>query len=65
MLVFSGRKAVAASFARGFGIGLNMCRKLVEKYGGSIWVEDRVRGDHTKGACFVVTLPTMPPKQKT
>jgi len=63
--IFSGRKAVAASFARGFGIGLNMCRKLVEKYGGSIWVEDRVRGDHTKGACFVVTLPTMPPKQKT
>lgn len=62
--IFSGRKAVAASFARGFGIGLNMCRKLVEKYGGSIWVEDRVRGDHTKGACFVVTLPTMPPKQK-
>lgn len=62
--IFSGRKAVAASFARGFGIGLNMCRKLVEKYGGSVWVEDRVRGDHTRGACFVITLPTMPPKQK-
>ena len=63
-LVFEGRKASAASFARGFGIGLNMCKRLVEKYGGSIWVEDRVRGDYTKGACFVVTLPTMPPKQK-
>lgn len=62
--IFSGRKAVAASFARGFGIGLNMCRKLVEKYGGSVWVEDRVRGDHTRGACFVITLPTMPPKKK-
>lgn len=55
--VFEKPKAAAASFARGFGIGLSTCKKLIEKYGGSIWVEDRVEGDHAKGACFVVTLP--------
>lgn len=55
--VFDKPKATAASFARGFGIGLSTCKKLVEKYGGNIWVEDRVKGDHRKGACFVVTLP--------
>ena len=55
--VFDKPKATAASFARGFGIGLSTCKKLVEKYGGNIWVEDRVEGDHKKGACFVVTLP--------
>jgi signal transduction histidine kinase len=55
--VFDKPKAAAASFARGFGIGLSTCKKLVEKYGGNIWVEDRVEGDYKKGACFVVTLP--------
>ena len=57
--VFDKPKAAAASFARGFGIGLSTCKKLVEKYGGNIWVEDRVKGDNKKGACFVVTLPLM------
>ena len=61
--VFDKPKAAAASFARGFGIGLSTCKKLVEKYGGNIWVEDRVEGDHTKGACFVVTLPLI--REKT
>ena len=40
-----------------FDIRVNMCRRLVERYGGSIWVEDRVEGEPSKGACFVVTLP--------
>jgi signal transduction histidine kinase len=29
----------------------------VDKYHGRIWVEDRVKGDHTKGAKFIVELP--------
>jgi PAS domain S-box-containing protein len=43
--------------ARGMGLGLYLVRTLVESYNGKVWVEDRVKGDHTKGARFVVLLP--------
>jgi len=41
------------------GLGLCMVRMLVDSYGGRVWVEDRVKGDHTKGARFVVLLPAV------
>jgi signal transduction histidine kinase len=44
--------------AHGTGLGLYLVKTIVEGYGGKVWVEDRVPGDHTKGARFVVTLPT-------
>jgi signal transduction histidine kinase len=43
--------------AHGKGLGLYLVRTLVEGYGGKVWVEDRVPGDHTKGARFMVMLP--------
>jgi two-component system, sensor histidine kinase len=43
--------------AHGKGLGLYIVRSLVDKLGGSVRVEDRVPGDHAKGAKFVVTLP--------
>jgi PAS domain S-box-containing protein len=43
--------------AHGKGLGLHIARTLVEDYGGKIWVEDRVSGDYSKGARFVVVLP--------
>jgi PAS domain S-box-containing protein len=43
--------------AKGRGIGLYIVKLLVEEYGGRVWVEDRVPGDHSKGARFVVMLP--------
>ncbi len=43
--------------AKGMGLGLYLVKSLVDSYGGRVWVEDRVKGDHSKGARFVVMLP--------
>ncbi|BAI60106.1 putative histidine kinase [Methanocella paludicola SANAE] len=43
--------------AKGMGLGLYIVKTLVGNYGGIIRVEDRVRGDHAKGARFVILLP--------
>lgn len=41
---------------RGMGIGLSLVKKIVDKYGGSIWMEDRVKGDYAKGSKFIIML---------
>ncbi len=46
---------------QGMGLGLYLVKSLVESYYGQVWVEDRVHGDHTKGARFVVLLPAVEP----
>jgi PAS domain S-box-containing protein len=40
----------------GTGLGLSIVVKAVERSNGRTWVEDRVEGDHTQGAIFVVEL---------
>ena len=42
----------------GKGLGLYIVRMLVTRYGGSIWVEDRVPGATDAGAAFRLTLKT-------
>ena len=41
---------------RGMGMGLSLVKKIVDKYGCKIWVEDRIEGDYTKGSNFIVLL---------
>ncbi|WP_424356705.1 ATP-binding protein [Methanocella sp. MCL-LM] len=43
----------------GKGLGLFLIKTLVEDFHGKVWIEDRVPGDHTKGARFVVMLPAI------
>jgi signal transduction histidine kinase len=47
--------------ASGKGLGLYLVKRLVEDAGGMVWVEDRVPGDHSQGAKFVVMLPSVAP----
>jgi len=38
------------------GLGLSLVKTLVESYDGKIWVEDHVKGDHTKGSKFILLI---------
>jgi two-component system sensor histidine kinase KdpD len=45
----------------GVGLGLAICRAIVEAHGGTIWAENRKDGEH--GARFSFTLPCGTPPQ--
>lgn len=45
--------------AGGKGLGLYLVISLVDDFHGNVHVEDRVQGDYTKGARFVVMLPAV------
>jgi len=47
----------AGESAQGTGLGLTIAKYIVESYGGSVWVEDRVRGDRAMGSNFILLLP--------
>jgi signal transduction histidine kinase len=44
---------------KGSGMGLHIVKTLAGRYGGRVWVEDRVHGDSSKGAVFKVELPAV------
>jgi two-component system sensor histidine kinase KdpD len=52
-------RAGASAESRGAGLGLTICRGIVEAHGGRIWAENRA-GDGTEpgGALLRFTLPT-------
>jgi signal transduction histidine kinase len=41
----------------GKGLGLYITKMLISRYGGRIWVDDRVPGHPERGAAFRFTLP--------
>lgn len=49
---FSGEKST--------GLGLSICKRIVETHGGRIWEENRSEG----GACFSFTLPLTSPENQ-
>ncbi len=42
---------------KGLGLGLSLVYKIVHSFDGKIWVEDRVRGDYSKGSKFFILIP--------
>jgi two-component sensor histidine kinase len=38
-------------------MGLYLIKKIANKFGGRVWIEDRVPGNYSKGARIVITLP--------
>ena len=41
----------------GMGLGLSLVKKIIEKYNGLIWVDDKIKGDFTKGSNFIIIIP--------
>jgi len=42
--------------SKGMGVGLSLVKKIIESYGGEIWVENRVKDDYTKGSNFILLI---------
>ncbi|TFG16743.1 MAG: hypothetical protein EU533_08770, partial [Promethearchaeota archaeon] len=43
---------------KGLGFGLSLVRTVIKKLNGKIWVEDRIKGNHSDGSNFTILLPS-------
>jgi len=41
----------------GKGLGLSLVKRIIENYSGEIRIEDKVKGDYTKGSNFILLIP--------
>jgi signal transduction histidine kinase len=55
------RFATGMTGIKGFGLGLSIVSSVVDKVGGRIWVEDRIKGDYSRGTVFRIALPKANP----
>ncbi len=53
--IFLGYKEVR-SLCR-IGLGLSLVKKIIESYGGQIWIQDNIEGDYTQGSNFIILIP--------
>lgn len=42
---------------RGAGMGLSLVKALIDRYGGKVWVENRLSDDSARGSVFAFVLP--------
>ncbi|MFX1444810.1 MAG: sensor histidine kinase [Promethearchaeota archaeon] len=42
---------------KGMGLGLSLAKKIIESYKGKIWVENRIKGDTSRGSNFSLLIP--------
>jgi signal transduction histidine kinase len=54
--IFGVFKRLHGTNISGTGIGLAICQRVVDRYGGEIWVESQ----ENEGATFYFTLPAAP-----
>jgi signal transduction histidine kinase len=40
-------------------LGLSFVQSIIDSYGGSVSVKDRVEGEHMKGSIFVLRIPVL------
>ncbi|MFX1431491.1 MAG: sensor histidine kinase [Promethearchaeota archaeon] len=43
--------------SKGMGLGLSLAARLINLYQGTMWIEDRVMGDSSKGSNFIILIP--------
>lgn len=41
----------------GRGLGLALVKKIIDEFNGKVWVEDKVKGEYSKGSKFIVQIP--------
>ncbi len=41
----------------GMGLGLSLVKKIMHSFNGKIRVEDKIKGDHSKGSNFIILIP--------
>ena len=42
---------------QGMGLGLSLVKKIIEIYKGEIWIENKAKGDYSKGSNFILLIP--------
>ncbi|UCC20854.1 MAG: PAS domain-containing sensor histidine kinase [Promethearchaeota archaeon] len=45
--------------SKGMGLGLSLVKKIITSFNGKVWVEDRLKGDYSKGSNFIIVLPEL------